>query len=236
MPTVALVYNGNSGFIASPEGYHQETTHQRFQEVYSGHRWVRLALQRSVLLPKGAVRRRTHWQVLQAEYSASNIGFVIVIHVVSSAHMFRYVRSCMTRLHLLLHHGVTPIVVFDGDKLPAKEGTEATRHKYVEIPPEVTKKNISSYIVPISCLTSSLWKVARTGTHSTRASPMKNCGSHENMQVQHRSARFVWLHANVSNWSSTYHTSVKPSAMTDWYFFNIFLFYLNMWTKKLILQ
>jgi XPG N-terminal domain len=35
----------------------------------------------------------------------------------------------MARIRLLLHHGVVPIVVFDGDKLPAKGYTEDLRQR-----------------------------------------------------------------------------------------------------------
>ena len=41
----------------------------------------------------------------------------------------RYVKFCMSRVRMLLHHGVIPIVVFDGDKLPAKEYTEVARQR-----------------------------------------------------------------------------------------------------------
>lgn len=35
----------------------------------------------------------------------------------------------MSRIRLLLHNGVTPLVVFDGDKLPAKAGTDEQRQR-----------------------------------------------------------------------------------------------------------
>ena len=34
---------------------------------------------------------------------------------------------------MLLHNQVTPVVVFDGDRLPMKKGEEEKRHKYVPI-------------------------------------------------------------------------------------------------------
>jgi exonuclease 1 len=41
----------------------------------------------------------------------------------------KYVKFCMSRIRLLLHHEVIPIVVFDGDKLPAKDCTEVARQR-----------------------------------------------------------------------------------------------------------
>lgn len=35
----------------------------------------------------------------------------------------------MERVQLLLHHGITPYIVFDGGPLPAKKGTEVDRSK-----------------------------------------------------------------------------------------------------------
>lgn len=37
----------------------------------------------------------------------------------------------MSRIQLLVRHSVTPVVVFDGDKLPVKDGTESSRFKCV---------------------------------------------------------------------------------------------------------
>jgi exonuclease 1 len=39
----------------------------------------------------------------------------------------RFVSFCMERVQMLLHHGVQPVIVFDGDCLPAKKGTETER-------------------------------------------------------------------------------------------------------------
>ena len=36
----------------------------------------------------------------------------------------------MHRVNMLKHFGVTPYMVFDGDYLPSKAGTEAEREKY----------------------------------------------------------------------------------------------------------
>lgn len=41
----------------------------------------------------------------------------------------RYVQFAMNRVHMLRHFGVTPYIVFDGDFLPSKAGTEASRAK-----------------------------------------------------------------------------------------------------------
>ncbi|KDQ09336.1 hypothetical protein BOTBODRAFT_117308 [Botryobasidium botryosum FD-172 SS1] len=41
----------------------------------------------------------------------------------------KYVEYAMHRVRLLLHHGVTPYMVFDGGPLPAKKGTESERKK-----------------------------------------------------------------------------------------------------------
>ncbi|PKS13013.1 hypothetical protein jhhlp_000354 [Lomentospora prolificans] len=39
----------------------------------------------------------------------------------------KYVQYAMSRVHMLRHFGVTPYLVFDGDFLPSKAGTEASR-------------------------------------------------------------------------------------------------------------
>ncbi|KAG9448978.1 hypothetical protein H6P81_008943 [Aristolochia fimbriata] len=41
----------------------------------------------------------------------------------------RYLRYFMHRINLLRHHGVIPVVVFDGGNIPSKSGTEAERQK-----------------------------------------------------------------------------------------------------------
>ena len=38
-----------------------------------------------------------------------------------------YVRYCIHRAQMLRHFGVTPVIVFDGDRLPAKGGEEKER-------------------------------------------------------------------------------------------------------------
>lgn len=43
----------------------------------------------------------------------------------------RYIAYVCRKLRFLLDHGVIPILVFDGDRLPAKKGTEHERQKYV---------------------------------------------------------------------------------------------------------
>ncbi|PWZ00127.1 hypothetical protein BCV70DRAFT_200289 [Testicularia cyperi] len=39
----------------------------------------------------------------------------------------RYISYALSRIRMLQHHGVKPYLVFDGDKLPAKQGTEEER-------------------------------------------------------------------------------------------------------------
>ncbi|KAF8310925.1 PIN domain-like protein [Clavulina sp. PMI_390] len=41
----------------------------------------------------------------------------------------QYVDYAMHRVRLLKHHNITPFIVFDGGPLPAKQGTESSRHK-----------------------------------------------------------------------------------------------------------
>lgn len=43
----------------------------------------------------------------------------------------RYVAFCMKRVNLLLHHGVQPVVVFDGASLPMKRNRNSERRRYV---------------------------------------------------------------------------------------------------------
>ena len=43
----------------------------------------------------------------------------------------RYVRFCMRRIAMLIHYGVTPVMVFDGACLPSKAGEEKERKKSV---------------------------------------------------------------------------------------------------------
>ncbi|KAF1920517.1 exodeoxyribonuclease 1 [Ampelomyces quisqualis] len=39
----------------------------------------------------------------------------------------KYVEFCMNRVRMLIHFGITPYIVFDGDNLPSKAGTENDR-------------------------------------------------------------------------------------------------------------
>eukprot|EP00291_Cryptomonas_curvata_P018871 CAMPEP_0172170294 /NCGR_PEP_ID=MMETSP1050-20130122/11183_1 /TAXON_ID=233186 /ORGANISM="Cryptomonas curvata, Strain CCAP979/52" /LENGTH=317 /DNA_ID=CAMNT_0012841451 /DNA_START=141 /DNA_END=1090 /DNA_ORIENTATION=+ len=39
----------------------------------------------------------------------------------------KYITYCIDRVKLLLHHGVTPVMIFDGADLPSKKGTETNR-------------------------------------------------------------------------------------------------------------
>ena len=53
------------------------------------------------------------------------VGVFIELRNLTDSH--RFVDFCMHRLRMLLHYGVTPYVVFDGDYLPSKSSTEAER-------------------------------------------------------------------------------------------------------------
>ena len=50
------------------------------------------------------------------------------IHGLDFLHL-RFVRYCMSRIEMLIHHGVTPIVVFDGGRLPMKADEEDSRRR-----------------------------------------------------------------------------------------------------------
>ena len=39
-----------------------------------------------------------------------------------------FVTYCMRQVNILIRHGITPILVFDGDALPMKKNEEARRH------------------------------------------------------------------------------------------------------------
>jgi len=41
----------------------------------------------------------------------------------------------MHRVRMLKHHGITPLLVFDGGLLPSKEHTEAERERSVHLAP-----------------------------------------------------------------------------------------------------
>jgi len=41
----------------------------------------------------------------------------------------RYVDFCMNRVRMLIHFGITPYIIFDGDNLPSKAGTEKDRRE-----------------------------------------------------------------------------------------------------------
>lgn len=43
----------------------------------------------------------------------------------------RFVAYCMSRVELMRSNGVTPIIVFDGGRLPEKAGEEETRRRWV---------------------------------------------------------------------------------------------------------
>ena len=45
--------------------------------------------------------------------------------------LYRYVEFAMGRVRMLMHYGVIPYIVFDGDFLPSKAGEEAGRARSV---------------------------------------------------------------------------------------------------------
>lgn len=46
----------------------------------------------------------------------------------------RFVSYCMSRVDVLRAAGVTPVIVFDGGRLPMKEGEEESRSRYETVP------------------------------------------------------------------------------------------------------
>ena len=50
-------------------------------------------------------------------------------YCISIAHDRRFVRYCMSRIEMLLHNGVIPVVVFDGGRLPTKADEEDSRRR-----------------------------------------------------------------------------------------------------------
>ena len=46
----------------------------------------------------------------------------------------RFVSYCMSRVDVLRAAGVTPVIVFDGGRLPMKEGEEESRSRYESAP------------------------------------------------------------------------------------------------------
>ena len=55
-------------------------------------------------------------------------GICASINAADTKCLARYVDYAMHRVRMLKHHNITPYVVFDGGPLPAKTGTESTRH------------------------------------------------------------------------------------------------------------
>ncbi|KAG1668814.1 hypothetical protein FOA52_004908 [Chlamydomonas sp. UWO 241] len=49
--------------------------------------------------------------------------------IVQGVYTDRFVRYCMSRIEMIRHHGVRPIVVFDGGRLPSKSDEEDTRRR-----------------------------------------------------------------------------------------------------------
>lgn len=53
--------------------------------------------------------------------------FSCAVELVQGTPTTRYVDYCVERVKLLQHHGITPYLIFDGDYLPSKAGTEEGR-------------------------------------------------------------------------------------------------------------
>lgn len=53
--------------------------------------------------------------------------FSCAVELVQGTPTTRYVDYCVERVKMLQHHGITPYLVFDGDYLPSKAGTEEGR-------------------------------------------------------------------------------------------------------------
>ena len=70
------------------------------------------------------VRSCTRQRRVKSEYCR-------VLHIVVTVSEYRYVKSFMNRVDLLLYHGLVPYIVFDGADLPAKAATESDREAYV---------------------------------------------------------------------------------------------------------
>lgn len=63
-----------------------------------------------------------------------NTQFRLDTNFSTTATICRFVKYCMSMVDLLLHHGVQPIVVLDGDKMPAKAITEQQRQRCEAFP------------------------------------------------------------------------------------------------------
>lgn len=61
-------------------------------------------------------------------FYVSLIQTVTIYFIVCS---FRHIDYCMHRVNLLRHHGVKPILVFDGGPLPMKIEQENKRGRYI---------------------------------------------------------------------------------------------------------
>ena len=49
----------------------------------------------------------------------------------NSERKLKYIDYFMHRIHMLRHHKITPVVVFDGGNVPCKAATGDERHRYV---------------------------------------------------------------------------------------------------------
>lgn len=94
-----------------------------------GHRWIRLATQRRLWLCKSACTGRDDHKVsLPAAAAAAANTFSRVLADRRRVPVTqRYINYALYRIRMLQYHGITPYVVFDGDRLPSKGGTEEDR-------------------------------------------------------------------------------------------------------------
>lgn len=86
-------------------------------------RRLRMASPGRIRVRPSARQGRTNYKVRTSIFSIS--GLTRAEYVRCS----RYVEYAMHRVRFLLHHKVTPYLVFDGGPLPAKKGTELERKK-----------------------------------------------------------------------------------------------------------
>ena len=73
--------------------------------------------------------------------------FLFVFLTTSNLPLCRYISYFLNMVGLLTHNGITPLIVFDGNRLPAKSLQEEERHKYgpKEINPFFLKNNAAKY-------------------------------------------------------------------------------------------
>jgi hypothetical protein len=88
---------------------------------------------------------KSHFSLIQADLSTRIETKSDPLDFTLLASLDRFVDYAMHRVRMLRHHGVTPLMVFDGGPLPAKRGTEVDRassvvllliHSHVMISPK----------------------------------------------------------------------------------------------------